>query len=121
MGEFYSRAEKAVVWLSQAANGSDELIDVMLKFGQEAKDWGGDHYETKEHIEELRNIMARVDMTPKLVQYFKAALDELGIGGGPCRPPRLPLREKELMRLRAALARATPAAGIAGPIGVKPS
>ena len=33
--------------------------------------------------------LARLDMTPKLVQYFKAALDELGLGGGPCRPPRL--------------------------------
>ena len=27
--------------------------------------------------------LARLDMTPKLVQYFKAALDELGLGGGP--------------------------------------
>jgi 4-hydroxy-tetrahydrodipicolinate synthase len=53
--------------------------------------------------------LARVDMTPKLVQYFKAALDELGIGGGPCRPPRLPLRGEELSRLREAIAQATPA------------
>jgi 4-hydroxy-tetrahydrodipicolinate synthase len=43
-------------------------------------------------------------MTPKLVQYFKAALDELGIGGGPCRPPRLPLTDEELATLRAAVA-----------------
>jgi 4-hydroxy-tetrahydrodipicolinate synthase len=53
--------------------------------------------------------LARVDMTPKLVQYFKAALDELGIGGGPTRPPRLPLRGDELTRLRDAVTRATPA------------
>jgi dihydrodipicolinate synthase/N-acetylneuraminate lyase len=54
--------------------------------------------------------LARLDMTPKLVQYFKAALDEIGIGGGPCRPPRLPLTEDELETLRDAVAQ-----GLAGP------
>jgi 4-hydroxy-tetrahydrodipicolinate synthase len=44
--------------------------------------------------------VSRFDMTPKLVQYFKAAMDEVGLAGGPCRPPRLPLTEDE----RAALA-----------------
>jgi 4-hydroxy-tetrahydrodipicolinate synthase len=53
--------------------------------------------------------LARCDMTPKLVQYFKAALDELGLGGGPCRPPRLALTEEELATLRAAVAHATSA------------
>jgi 4-hydroxy-tetrahydrodipicolinate synthase len=53
--------------------------------------------------------IARTDMTPKLVQYFKAALDELGLGGGPCRPPRLPLEPDELEQLRAAVSRAAPA------------
>ena len=49
--------------------------------------------------------LARLDMTPKLVQYFKAALDELGIGGGPCRPPRLALTEGELDDVRTAVGR----------------
>jgi 4-hydroxy-tetrahydrodipicolinate synthase len=53
--------------------------------------------------------LARLDMTPKLVQYFKAALDELGIGGGPCRPPRHPLTEDELVMLRRAVERFSPA------------
>ena len=53
--------------------------------------------------------LARLDMTPKLVQYFKAALDELGLGGGPCRPPRLPLTEDELAVLRRAVERFSPA------------
>jgi 4-hydroxy-tetrahydrodipicolinate synthase len=48
--------------------------------------------------------LARLDMTPKLVQYFKAALDEIGVGGGPCRPPRLPLTAEELATLRDAVA-----------------
>jgi dihydrodipicolinate synthase/N-acetylneuraminate lyase len=53
--------------------------------------------------------LARLDMKPKLVQYFKAALDELGIGGGPCRPPRLPLTENELGEVRRAVDRFSPA------------
>ena len=54
--------------------------------------------------------LARLDMKPKLVQYFKAALDELGIGGGPCRPPRLPLTDGELAEVRRAVERFSPAA-----------
>jgi 4-hydroxy-tetrahydrodipicolinate synthase len=52
--------------------------------------------------------LARLDMTPKLVQYFKAALDELSIGGGACRPPRLPLTDAELASVRAALEYVSP-------------
>ena len=48
--------------------------------------------------------LARFDMTPKLVQYFKAALDEVGLAGGPCRRPRLPLSAGEHDDLLAALA-----------------
>jgi 4-hydroxy-tetrahydrodipicolinate synthase len=51
--------------------------------------------------------LARLDMTPKLVQYFKAALDELGLQGGACRPPRLVLTDDELATLRDAVAHAT--------------
>jgi 4-hydroxy-tetrahydrodipicolinate synthase len=54
--------------------------------------------------------LARLDMTPKLVQYFKAALDEVGIGGGPCRPPRMPLTDGELATLRDAVAHGLAAA-----------
>ena len=35
--------------------------------------------------------LARLDMTPKLVQFFKAAQDALGFAGGPVRAPRLEL------------------------------
>ena len=37
-------------------------------------------------------------MTPKLVQYFKAAQDEVGLAGGPCREPRLPLTDARARR-----------------------
>ena len=48
--------------------------------------------------------LARFDMTPKLVQYFKAAQDEVGLAGGPCREPRLPLTDQERANLVAAMA-----------------
>jgi dihydrodipicolinate synthase/N-acetylneuraminate lyase len=47
--------------------------------------------------------LARFDMTPKLVQYFKAAMDERGFVGGDCRPPRMPLTESERGELQSAL------------------
>jgi 4-hydroxy-tetrahydrodipicolinate synthase len=47
--------------------------------------------------------VARFDMTPKLVQYFKAAMDEVGLVGGPVRPPRLELTADERDALAAAL------------------
>jgi len=59
--------------------------------------------------------LSRLDMTPKLVQYFKAALDELGLAGGPCRPPRLELTEPELETLRNATRRAAAAARSGAP------
>ena len=48
--------------------------------------------------------VARFDMDPKLVQYFKAAQDEVGFVGGPTRAPRLPLNADERAALDAALA-----------------
>jgi 4-hydroxy-tetrahydrodipicolinate synthase len=48
--------------------------------------------------------LARLDMTPKLVQYFKGAMDAVGLRGGPTRPPRLPLTEAEREVLHAAVA-----------------
>ncbi|WP_028057278.1 dihydrodipicolinate synthase family protein [Candidatus Solirubrobacter pratensis] len=47
--------------------------------------------------------VARFDMTPKLVQYFKAAQDAVGLNGGPTRPPRMPLTAAEREALEAAL------------------
>jgi 4-hydroxy-tetrahydrodipicolinate synthase len=47
--------------------------------------------------------LARFDMRPKLVQFFKAAMDERGLAGGDCRPPRMPLTESERAELADAL------------------
>ncbi len=51
--------------------------------------------------------LAHLDMTTKLVQYFKAAQDQLGYVGGPVRMPRLPLNAAEVAVLDAAVARLT--------------
>jgi dihydrodipicolinate synthase/N-acetylneuraminate lyase len=48
--------------------------------------------------------LARLDMTPKLVQFFKGAQDALGFVGGPVRPPRLALDEADRAILDAAVA-----------------
>ena len=47
--------------------------------------------------------LARFDMRPKLVQFFKAAMDEVGLAGGPTRAPRLPLTDAERAELADAL------------------
>jgi 4-hydroxy-tetrahydrodipicolinate synthase len=48
--------------------------------------------------------LARFDMTPKLVQYFKAAMDAVGLVGGSVRPPRMELTDAEYAELGSALA-----------------
>ena len=48
--------------------------------------------------------LARLDMTPKLVQFFKGAQDALGFTGGPVRAPRLELDEADRALLDAAVA-----------------
>jgi 4-hydroxy-tetrahydrodipicolinate synthase len=60
-------------------------------------------------LEEARAVyrrllpLARLDMTPKLVQYFKGAMDAVGLRGGPTRPPRLALDDAERAILERAL------------------
>lgn len=54
--------------------------------------------------------LSRLDMTAKLVQYFKAALDATGRHGGPTRPPRLPLTPDEEQAVERAVAALAPVA-----------
>jgi 4-hydroxy-tetrahydrodipicolinate synthase len=69
-------------------------------------------------LEEARAVyarilpLARLDMHPKLVQFFKAAMDLVGREGGPCRPPRLELTAEERRRVEDAVAAL--GAGVAG-------
>lgn len=48
--------------------------------------------------------LARLDMRPKLVQFFKAAMDMTGQRGGPSRPPRLELTDAERREVEQAVA-----------------
>jgi 4-hydroxy-tetrahydrodipicolinate synthase len=48
--------------------------------------------------------LARLDMTPWLVQYFKGAMDAVGLVGGPSRPPRGPLAADQQALLAEAVA-----------------
>jgi dihydrodipicolinate synthase/N-acetylneuraminate lyase len=48
--------------------------------------------------------LARLDMTPHLVQYFKGAMDAAGLRGGVARGPRLPLDADQRAILDAAMA-----------------
>jgi dihydrodipicolinate synthase/N-acetylneuraminate lyase len=69
-------------------------------------------------LEEARAVyarilpLARLDMHPKLVQFFKAGMDLVGREGGPCRPPRLELTADERRRVEEAVAAL--GAGVAG-------
>ena len=48
--------------------------------------------------------LSRLDMTPWLVQYFKGAMDAVGLRGGPSRAPRLPLTPEQQAVLDEAVA-----------------
>lgn len=48
--------------------------------------------------------LARLDMTPHLVQYFKGAMDAAGLRGGASRGPRGPLDDEQQATLAAAMA-----------------
>jgi 4-hydroxy-tetrahydrodipicolinate synthase len=73
---------------------------------------------TEGRLDEARAVYARIlplcrlDMHPKLVQFFKAAMDAVGREGGPCRPPRLELTAGERSLVDEAVAAL--GAGVAG-------
>ena len=88
----------ATGWISGVANiAPRECVD-LLRLCREGS------------LEEARAVyarilpLARLDMRPKLVQYFKAAMDLTGRRGGPCRPPRLELSESERLEVEQAVA-----------------
>ena len=60
--------------------------------------------ETARPIAQRLLPLSRLDMTPHLVQYFKAAQDALGLTGGPVRAPRLELDDAKRAILDEALA-----------------
>lgn len=79
----------AVGWVSGVANVAPrECIDLYAACAD------GRMEEARQLYQRMLPL-ARLDMHPKLVQFFKAAMDQVGRPGGPCRPPRLPLTDVE--------------------------
>jgi dihydrodipicolinate synthase/N-acetylneuraminate lyase len=97
-------AAGAVGWVSGVANVAPELcLELESLVGD------GDLDGARACYSRLLPL-ARLDMTPKLVQYFKAALDLTGSHGGPTRPPRLALTQAEEETVREAVAALKPVA-----------
>ena len=88
----------ATGWISGVANVAPRECTELLRLCREGR------------LDEARAVyagilpLARLDMRPKLVQYFKAAMDLTGRPGGPCRPPRLELSETEHREVEEAVA-----------------
>ena len=90
-------AAGAVGWVSGVANVAyDECVAL------EQAVHGGD-LETARGLALRLLPLSRLDMDPKLVQWFKAALDLCGKHGGPSRPPRLRLTDDEMDVVRTAV------------------
>jgi 4-hydroxy-tetrahydrodipicolinate synthase len=79
----------AIGWISGVANVAPRECVELFRLCREGR------------LEEAQQVyarilpLARLDMHPKLVQFFKAAMDLVGRSGGPCRPPRLELTGDE--------------------------
>ena len=90
-------AAGATGWISGVASVAPEECAALLRHIQD-----GELDAARERYGRLLPL-ARLDMTPKLVQFFKAAQDAVGRTGGPCRPPRLELTAEDRALLDAAL------------------
>jgi 4-hydroxy-tetrahydrodipicolinate synthase len=91
-------AAGATGWVTGVANVAPEACVALLEQVQ-----AGDLAAARETYRRLLPL-ARLDMTPKLVQYFKGAMDAVGLTGGPTRPPRGPLGAAERKVLDTAVA-----------------
>lgn len=87
-------ATGATGWVSGVANIAPRECAELQRLTQ-----AGQLAEAREVYQRLLPL-ARLDMTPWLVQYFKGAMDAVGLKGGPSRAPRLPLgpEQQELLR-----------------------
>ncbi|KAH6675831.1 heterokaryon incompatibility protein [Halenospora varia] len=76
MSSIYSHADQVLVWLGSAADGSDELMDIWAKIGQEARDWGLESYYTKENFVQLGRIVAKSDPGDQKTIEFHAMCEK---------------------------------------------
>ena len=90
-------AAGATGWISGVSSVAPEECVALLRHVQDGE------LEAARELYTRLLPLARLDMTPKLVQFFKAAQDAVGRVGGPCRPPRLELTGEDRALLDAAL------------------
>jgi 4-hydroxy-tetrahydrodipicolinate synthase len=84
-------------WISGVANAAPaECVELHAHVG------AGRLAEAREVYRRLLPL-ARLDMTPRLVQHVKGSMDAVGLRGGPTRPPRLPLDIADREALHAAV------------------
>jgi 1-pyrroline-4-hydroxy-2-carboxylate deaminase len=90
-------AAGATGWVSGVANiAPAECVELMELVEQ------GRLPEARELYQRLLPL-GRLDMTPWLVQYFKGAMDAVGLTGGASRPPRAPLTPEQQAILQQAV------------------
>jgi 4-hydroxy-tetrahydrodipicolinate synthase len=87
----------AVGWISGCANVAPRECVALVEACQEG------NLELAQQINKAMLPLARLDMTPKLVQHYKLGLDLIGRRGGVSRAPRRALREHEAAEVRVAL------------------
>ena len=90
-------AAGATGWISGVSSVAPEECVALLRHVQDGE------LDSARELHTRLLPLARLDMTPKLVQFFKAAQDAVGRVGGPCRPPRLELTGEDRAVLDAAL------------------
>ena len=91
-------AAGATGWISGVSSVAPEECVALLRHVQDGE------LDSARELHTRLLPLARLAMTPKLVQFFKAAQDAVVRVGGPCRPPRLELTGEDRALLDAALA-----------------
>ncbi|RGP81300.1 het-6or heterokaryon incompatibility het-6or allele [Fusarium longipes] len=74
MGRIYSQAKKVLVWLGQAADNSDELMDAWQNIGQQAHGLELESYLTRERYHLLSPIMLNENPADQATIHFQALL-----------------------------------------------
>jgi 4-hydroxy-tetrahydrodipicolinate synthase len=87
----------AVGWISGCANVAPREAVALVEACREG------NLELAQQINRALLPLARLDMSPKLVQYYKLGLDLTGRRGGISRPPRGALGEQDQQAVRDAL------------------
>jgi hypothetical protein len=76
MNQIYAKAEKVLVWLGPAENGSDTVMDIWSKIGQNARDIGLESFYTEERLPQLQPIIINADPADPLTIEFQTLFEK---------------------------------------------